>query len=270
MSEYYITANRILQNLPETTAQNIKKNNSNASDFAKQDAVFALQAIARILPLNAWPWYIISGTFLGHHREGSFLNHDYDIDLGINAEDINIKALLQLLQQQTAFTIQKIDNNIEVMRTTSGQRHLDIKVSIIKMIHSNGIPIDLFIHYTENGSCWHGSVLHRWDNTPFKLIKTTFEGITVNIPDDADRYLSENYGDWKTPVTEFDSTTGTPNLTIAKNFKSIALFLKRLEYYSAYDSQQADKLRNTLLNKNVLNYNVSEDGSMQLSLEYKL
>ena len=38
----------------------------------------------------------------------------------------------------------------------------------------------------------------------------------------ADRYLTENYGDWRTPVTEFDCATGTPNIRFPRNLTAVA------------------------------------------------
>ena len=32
-------------------------------------------------------WFLSSGTCLGYFREGKFIDHDYDIDIGIFAED---------------------------------------------------------------------------------------------------------------------------------------------------------------------------------------
>jgi hypothetical protein len=42
--------------------------------------------------------------------------------------------------------------------------------------------------------------------------------------------LTENYGDWRTPVKEFSCSTGTPNLTVVSNFYSISFFLRRLVF----------------------------------------
>lgn len=270
MDEFYTNANQALKILPKVSPGSPKSSNGITGDFQKQDAVLALQEISEILPLTKWPWFIMSGTFLGQHREGGFLKHDYDIDLGIHAEDIDLAELMQLLKSQSKFAIQKVDTSIEVLRDKNGQPSLDERVSIIKIIHSNGIPIDIFIHYTQNNICWHGSVIHRWENSPFGLVRTELEGVSVNSPDNPDIYLSENYGDWKTPVTDFDCTTGTPNLTFSRNFKSLALCIKRLAYYSAHDNQQAKKLLNTLLNTHVLNRNLGDEDKDQLSLELKL
>ena len=55
-------------------------------DFSVDDARTALADLAAALPVDEWRWYVISGTFLGLVREGGFLAHDYDIDVGVTAD----------------------------------------------------------------------------------------------------------------------------------------------------------------------------------------
>lgn len=216
-----------------------------ADDFSISDARAALSDIAELLPNHEWPWYVISGTLLGLHREGRFLAHDYDIDLGINAEDIEVNVLLDRLRHCRKFTIGKLDYHCEVLGKDS-QRRLRKRLSIIKLVHKNGVPIDLFIHFTEEGCCWHGSSIHRWENTPFELKEREFEGVTVLAPKNAELYLTENYGEWRIPVKDFDCTTGTPNLVVARNFISIALFIKRYSYFAQRNPKAATKLLRTM------------------------
>tara|TARA_R110001606_G_scaffold111327_2_gene237775 strand:+ start:8080 stop:9285 length:1206 start_codon:yes stop_codon:yes gene_type:complete len=252
IESYYRLADQVLANLPEPAINKGRVREPRPPDFCRQDGVQALRDIAGILPLDQWPWYVMSGTFLGLHRENGFLGHDYDIDLGINAEQIDVESLLACLRKQTLFAMKKSDSHVEVIRDEKGRRQLRKQLSLIKLIHPNGLHLDIFIHYTDDGSCWHGSIIHRWENSPFGLIRREMEGVTVNAPEDADRYLTENYGDWRTPVTDFDCTTGTPNLVVSRNFISVALFVKRLAYFCAHDPDQAGKLSRTLVQSNVL------------------
>ena len=221
-------------------------------DFSIKHASQALEDFAYALPLDEWPWYVISGTFLGLHREDGFLTHDYDIDVGINAEDISISKLVNHFEIQSNFTIKKIDEHIEIIKSANGQLNINTIPTLIKLIHKNGLNLDVFIHYTKNNKTWHGSIIHRWENTPFKLIRRNLAGIEVNAPENADLYLTENYGNWSTPVKNFDCTTGTPNLAVSQNFLSIVLFLKRLAVYSKTDTDQANTLKSVLIKSNII------------------
>ena len=252
VSKFYDMADSVLESLSISPSLVQGAGKERKDDFSKVDAVKALADFSEALPLDIWEWYLVSGTFLGLYREGSFLAHDYDIDVGIHGEKIDVKRLIDTLATHPNFVTKKVDLHIEITQDENGLLYLKKVPALVKLIHDNGLNIDVFIHYTENDSCWHGSIIHRWENSPFDLVRSDLEGVAVNVPADADRYLTENYGDWKTPVKEFDCTTGTPNLVVSQNFLSIALFLKRLAVFSESDGKQATKLRRTLINSGVV------------------
>lgn len=208
------------------------KDKERTGDFSLEDARQALVDLAALLPITEYPWYLISGTFLGLHRDGGFMAHDYDIDVGMHAEQVSLEPMLQKLRQQNLLALKKVDYHLQVIQTDTGYT-LEQKPALIKLVHANGINVDIFIHHLEDGIRWHGSSIHRWDNTEFDLEEATLEGVSVLQPVQADRYLTENYGDWRTPVTDFNCSTGTPNLTISHNFLSHALFVTVYLYEGA-------------------------------------
>src|SRR5690554_2521976 len=244
--EFYDNADEVLKALASPPSADDQSGKERKDDFSKTDALAALKDLADTLPLESWPWYLVSGTFLGLHRDGGFLAHDYDIDVGIHGEQISVDDLVKVLAASPRFVTKKVDLHIEITQDEEGLLHLVKVPALVKLIHENGLNLDVFIHYTENGRCWHGSIIHRWENSPFELEKRELEGVPVYAPKDADRYLTENYGDWRTPVKEFDCTTGTPNLVVSRNFLSVALFLKRLAVFCETDEKQAKKLSSTL------------------------
>lgn len=195
---------------------------SRTGDFPVADAARALRDFADLYPNGTIPWYVISGTFLGLVREDGFLPHDYDIDLGIHAEDADLPAMIAAAQADPRFTVTDIADQITLTRQT--QKVLPI---LFKLVHQDGVHIDVFVHYVEGNLRWHGSNVHRWDNTAFDLAPYTLAGVPVFGPADADRYLTENYGDWRTPVTDFNPSFGTPNLRVVQNLASLVLCLKR-------------------------------------------
>ena len=230
-------------------------------DFSVEHAKCALKDFADLFPKEDWPWYLVSGTLLGVYRDGGFMSHDYDIDVGINDGEVDADAMLVTLNQNPSFVVKKVDYHLAVSREQGGRYAIHAYRTMFKVIHKNGVNIDIFIHFRDGDILWHGSVIHRWDNKAYGLTEYELEGISVLGPDNPEEYLTENYGDWRTPVTDFDCTTGTPNLVISKNFLSIALFLKRLGHFAHHDAHQYDKLRATLLRSGVC---VEKDGSMRL------
>ena len=91
-------------------------------------------------------------------------------------------------------------------------------------------------HYFDNDIIWHGSSYHRWENKIFDIETYNLHGVDVYGPKDSNLYLTENYGEWKTPVTDFHFNTGTPNLSIVKNPSSIAMFIKRISEFRSRKS----------------------------------
>jgi len=248
---FYDKADKVLDSLSLPSDEPIYHLERKA-DFSKGSAICALKDFASELSLDMWPWYVISGTLLGLHRENDFLLHDYDIDVGINAQDVSVEKLIDRLSCMTSFVVKKVDYHIEVISDPRRGVSLKKSPSLVKIVHINGMHIDVFIHYHEDSICWHGSIIHRWENTPFELERRFLRGIEVNAPKDADLYLTENYGDWRKPVKDFECTTGTPNLVIARNFLSVSLFVKKLAVYNDTSISKYEELVRILLATKVI------------------
>lgn len=201
-------------------------------DFSVEDAGKALADFAALFPKDTYPWYVISGTFLGIVREGGFLSHDYDIDVGMNAEDVDLDAIAARARASETFFLHKYDIQHRLQQGPDGTMQRVAAPILMKLVHKTGLHIDLFVHYLDGNIRWHGSSVHRWENSEFALQPYTLSGVDVLGPVDADRYLTENYGTWRIPVTEFNPSTGTPNLRMVHNLNSLVLFLRR--YTLAY------------------------------------
>lgn len=71
-------------------------------------------------------------------------------------------------------------------------------------------------------------------------------------PRDADRYLTENYGNWRVPVTSFHCAVDTPNLRLIRNPLSCAIFLRDAWVLQARDPEKAGHLLAHLAEHGVL------------------
>lgn len=187
-------------------------------DFTLDDALASLAALDRALPM---PWYIISGTFLGAVREGTFLSHDYDVDIGIHAEDFDEATFLEAIYAASDLTIVNTSAHLHLTNIDCLLKCRPLP-ALYRVMHSSGVGIDVFVHHLDGEKRWHGSAKHRWDNHDFALENYTIAGLPVLGPADADRYLTENYGDWRTPIKSFNCSTGTPNVSFTRNLSMVA------------------------------------------------
>lgn len=170
-------------------------------------------------------YFLISGTFLGVVRDGAFIGHDHDIDLGIFEEDLP-EELLAALSGSNDFEVTEVDR-ICLRHSKNGDAGYAFMRSpaIIRLAHRSGISLDLFVHFRDGDVVWHGSSVHRWDNAAFPLADYTFLGRSFKGALDHDRYLNENYGaDWRVPKADFNVNFDTPNLSFVGTANALVYF----------------------------------------------
>lgn len=142
-------------------------------------------------------FFLMSGTLLGAVRDGKLLEHDYDIDIGVD-ERVGFKSVLSAMFGSGCFSY------------ISGFQDV-----FVCFMHVSGVKVDIFFHYAALGGLYrHRSRYVAWDNTRFALSEMNFLGERFLVPQDTERYLTENYGDWSRPVANYDAYLDTPNLAI--------------------------------------------------------
>lgn len=239
-------ADAVLRAIKDTPADLPKlPEEKDRDNFALDRAAVALAAFGAEMDKLGQEWFILSGTLLGIVREGGFLKHDYDIDAGIMADVVDPAALHAALNASGVFRCSELEWQTTFEPGTEGpcvtRRPVFMKVS-----HQNGIYIDIFVHYREGATIWHASSLFRWDNSEFDLAPYTLAGTQVLGPADADRYLTENYGNWRVPVTDFNSALDTTNQNVVRNPLSVAIFLRRIWMAEQANPRGAEALRRSL------------------------
>lgn len=228
------------------------KNKERKGDFSLTHAREALKDFVTLFPRDKWRWYVVAGTFLGAHREGNFLAHDYDIDLGFNDGELDSAVLLSLLSQHPVFELKKIDCQIEIIKKDNGCYSFKQLPAMFKIIHNNGINIDIYIHYRIGDFLCRGSSVHRWFNKKYDLSEYVLGDLNVWGPSNPEIYLSESYGYWETPTSLFDCSSDSRNLMVAKNYLSLSLSLKRLGYFAKNNIEKFSNKREFLIRSGVL------------------
>lgn len=136
-------------------------------------------------------WWLEAGTCLAAVREGEFIDHDVDVDLGLT--DINKAQEIEDAMIDKGFEIYHrfgiLDNGYEVS------------------FKRDDVKVDFFFFYRNADSWWH-SAWYKGKQIFFEFSPhlidgfhiTEFLGIEVNLPYIPEDYLIERYGDnWKEP-----------------------------------------------------------------------
>lgn len=176
--------------------------------------------------------FLVSGTLLGCIREGKILGHDSDLDVGV-MPDVTMKQLRKAVDASQRFKYQEVYSE-----------------NTLYLVHPNGVKIDVFCHYEEQGKLYHGGIKCRWWNTPFILKQTEFLCGQYWVPDDADRYLTENYGDWRTPVIDFETFMDTPNMETTHHATMALYFSSRaIAAYRAGDKERCQRYQSAFFSE---------------------
>ncbi len=150
--------------------------------------------------------FLMWGTLLGCVREGGFLKHDYDIDLGILARDWPKRSPLIEAMRRRGYGLGLSGNYKMRFIRPDLPVYLDVDVFILwggKMV---------CCHYHESGMDGAWFPPDAFNN--FRSL--TFAGTRVSIPDPPERVLETAYGDWRTPVTKHKSWCIPNRLHIAE------------------------------------------------------
>lgn len=177
--------------------------------------------------------FLVSGTLLGYQREGALLAHDKDIDVGIVGWQDQYDIAAALLQSGQ-FAIDT--------RRLRGHKAYHIPVKHL----STGVSIDIFVYHEEGGKWVTGvesyfGYLQKFAFTPFGLKKVDFLGIEFYVPDDIEKNLAENFGDWRQSDPDYISHLQSPS-TVDVGGKVFQI-VGRIRALEAIRAEKYEKLR---------------------------
>ena len=178
----------------------------------------ALADLKTLLDKAKIPFFLISGTLLGYLRDGRMLPGDKDIDVGVFQQDYDHARLVKAFRRSPLFTVKRLDN-----------------LDRLRIAHVNGVWIDVFPHYREGDLIWHDGTASRWSNTPFEIGEMKVGAATYAVPQPPERYLDENYGDWRTPNAMFDVRYEAPNAQVrSPEYLNLLVYIRVFEGLTSY------------------------------------
>lgn len=182
------------------------------SDEVKETAEQILLLICQHLAKQDIPYYVDAGTLLGLYRDGQLIPWDDDLDLAVASEHVSgVNAVLQhclpMLESLTgtpwAVTEHRAQRGFGAV-PEGAIRGLKLHPQDSEL----KLPmLDVFVKYIA-GDTMDYVLSSRGISMPSCHILHTdelqFRGVTLAIPSDVEDYLTLHYGDWRTPVKDWN------------------------------------------------------------------
>jgi tetratricopeptide (TPR) repeat protein len=159
----------------------------------------ALGAVADALNEAGIEACLFGGTLLGAMRDGDFIAFDKDMDFGISA------------------SVTPLQLDAALARDPRFQRQTELGDDVIISCYKfeDSVAIDFFRLYPDGETVWCGlfwrGQLVKWRHKSFALRDFVFLGVPTKIPENPDFFLTELYGDWRTPNPYF-AAWASPNM----------------------------------------------------------
>lgn len=181
-----------------------------------QKALKNLIDATEVLEKCGLTYFLVDGTLLGAVREGSFIGHDTDIDVGVFMNEWTIDKMAEVLKEMMTKGF--------ILYHSFGEfgRHFEVAW------RRDGIKVDFFFYYQVGDKMRFNAFLNGGRTLPDdiltyeypssyfikeKLIFIWIDGEVFICPDDPHEICRLKYGDdYMTPKTKWDWATSPKNL----------------------------------------------------------
>lgn len=196
----------------------------------------ALHDLTKIFADNNLKLFLVSGTLLGYERDGNLLAHDKDIDVGVIGWE-NQFEICMALQKSGGFSF-----SAKLLKA-------DQAFCVPIQHKTTGVWIDIFIYYPQGDKLVTGVDFdfghqQRFAFTPFELRAVNFLGVDMYVPDDVQRNLEENYGDWRVPDPSYIAHLESPSIVQKGN--PGFMMTARVHALAAISESKPKKLRKVI------------------------
>ena len=172
-----------------------------------QLALTMLENVTDLLDSNDIDYWLEGGTLLGVVRENRLLPWDNDLDISIKEEEW---PKLEKVLSKIKYLVDTKQFNQDKSPFKKGVTRI-VKVRTRRLYFFRGeITLDIFIKFKKDDT-YHWQVGNKPKSVPAhfysKIITRAFAGKDYKIPENYTEYLTHRYGDWETPVKEWNTYT---------------------------------------------------------------
>lgn len=202
--------------LPATMIKELSFSDSKETETQAEQV---LLSVCRVLDEQPCHYYVDAGTLLGIYRDDALIPWDDDLDIAVSSKDTDtveqsLGEVLADLKRVTQFdwVYEKHYSQCDFGGVKKGDLR-SFKLRCLEEV-STFPMLDIFIKYI-SGEVMDYVIASRGLTMPSRhllapLFQYSFRGQIIPLPHEPDRYLELHYGDWKTPVKNW-------NLSMLKN-----------------------------------------------------
>ena len=168
-----------------------------------------LERIAKILNECNIDYWLEGGTLLGIYREQRLLPWDNDIDISLMIDQKDKLHMLFSSLKEKGFRVRKRFFNHSKPPFKKGHlRMIKIRESRFFGLIKGNVCLELFIKYpVKDRAFWE--IDSKIKSVPYNFYKQlkiiSFKGFDYKIPLKTEAYLTYRYGNWETPVKEWNT-----------------------------------------------------------------
>jgi len=208
-------APEVLEFIRENMERSLKKRlatfKSRKMYFNRKDALETMMKAKKIFDEHGKRFFLLSGTLLGAIREGDFISNDYDIDLGVLDREVTLEEIKRMFEKTDFKLIEDFDYKV-------GYKS------------KKGIIIEFFMTMQQGDAQvergWKD--VHHWYFSDFDLMEYEFLGQKFWIPDNYEKHLEENFGNWRKRTIFYDVSYDVPSRVYGHNTEALLYLTDRM------------------------------------------
>ena len=187
----------------------------------QKNGVKTIHHIQALLEKTGLPFFFDMGTLLGIVREGRLLGHDLDIDVAVYASGFDsVKHVEEILVSNGC--LHKYRYEVADIGVVEDSFFIDGIKFDVNYYRRDGEDDVCYLCYSHPEKTYEPFLM---DTVELRcrhidqLVKTSFGGVMINVPDKAEGYLAQRYGaNWRIPDKNYiywkgPSTSPIPNVS---------------------------------------------------------